>query len=315
MRILFTGASSFTGYWFVKALASAGHEVVAIFSQRSDAYEGIRLERVKGVEGLCKPVFSCVFGSEAFMSLLQSEAPFDVFCHHAADVTNYRSADFDVAAALAANTRSLPKILRHLSETGCHRLLLTGSIFESGEGQGSDGLTAFSPYGLSKALTSSMVEYYAEENDMHFGKFVIPNPFGPLEEPRFTAYLVNTWARGEIAEVKTPAYIRDNIHVDLLAACYARFVGEMPSSAGRSKLNPSGYIESQGAFAERFASNLRARTQLPCGLTLARQIEFSEPRIRVNHDVADGYAADWSEQAAWDALARFYAPVIEASRA
>jgi UDP-glucose 4-epimerase len=29
MRILFTGASSFTGYWFVRELVAAGHEVVA----------------------------------------------------------------------------------------------------------------------------------------------------------------------------------------------------------------------------------------------------------------------------------------------
>ena len=28
MKILFTGASSFTGYWFVKTLAEAGHEVI-----------------------------------------------------------------------------------------------------------------------------------------------------------------------------------------------------------------------------------------------------------------------------------------------
>jgi nucleoside-diphosphate-sugar epimerase len=28
MKILFTGATSFTGYWFVKTLAAAGHQIV-----------------------------------------------------------------------------------------------------------------------------------------------------------------------------------------------------------------------------------------------------------------------------------------------
>jgi hypothetical protein len=46
---------------------------------------------------------------------------------------------------------------------------------------------------------------------------VIANPFGPLEEPRFCAYLVKTWAAGQVPEVRTPLYVRDNIHVSLLA--------------------------------------------------------------------------------------------------
>jgi UDP-glucose 4-epimerase len=43
MRILLTGASSFTGYWFVRELAAAGHHVVAAF--RCDGlYGGVRPE-------------------------------------------------------------------------------------------------------------------------------------------------------------------------------------------------------------------------------------------------------------------------------
>ena len=36
MKILFTGASSFTGYWFAKQLASAGHEVFALFRRQPE---------------------------------------------------------------------------------------------------------------------------------------------------------------------------------------------------------------------------------------------------------------------------------------
>ena len=53
MRILFTGASSFTGYWFVRELIAAGHEVVA--ACRGDSrYEGLRAERVRRVRELCE---------------------------------------------------------------------------------------------------------------------------------------------------------------------------------------------------------------------------------------------------------------------
>ena len=58
--------------------------------------------------------------------------------------------------------------------------------------------------------------FYCEAAGLPLGKFVIPNPFGPFEEPRFCAYLIRQWQAGQAAEVRTPAYVRDNIHVDLL---------------------------------------------------------------------------------------------------
>jgi hypothetical protein len=35
MKILFTGASSFTGMWFVRELAAAGHDVVPPFKVKT----------------------------------------------------------------------------------------------------------------------------------------------------------------------------------------------------------------------------------------------------------------------------------------
>ena len=53
MRILLTGTSSFTGYWFVRELVAAGHEVVA--ACRGDGRsEALRAERVRMVRELCE---------------------------------------------------------------------------------------------------------------------------------------------------------------------------------------------------------------------------------------------------------------------
>ena len=46
MKVLFTGASSFSGFWFVQALAKYGHEVVAVFQRQAHDYEGLRAHRV-----------------------------------------------------------------------------------------------------------------------------------------------------------------------------------------------------------------------------------------------------------------------------
>ena len=227
MRILFTGASSFTGYWFVKTLAAAGHEIVATFRASSAyAYDPVRARRVKELAPLCRQV-PCSFGDQAFLDLI-GDGGWDLLCHHAADVTNYKSPDFNVTAAVENNTRHIAAVLTGLRAGGCTRILLTGSVFESDEGAGESPLRAFSPYGLSKALTAQVFRYYTQVHGLPLGKFVIPNPFGPLEEPRFTAYLVKSWYEGKTPSVETPAYVRDNIHVSLLAAVYAQFAQSLP---------------------------------------------------------------------------------------
>lgn len=306
MRILFTGASSFTGYWFVRELAAAGHEVVA--ACRGDGtYEGVRAERIQRLRAGCDVRFGCAFGSDAFLDLVRA-APngFDALCHHAAEVGDYRSPDFDPYRAAAANLRRLPEVLRALKDKGCGRLVLTGSVFEQDEGAGSAPLRAFSPYGLSKGLTAAAAAFYADREGVALEKFVIPNPFGPLEEPRFTSYLMRCWRAGETAGVQTPRYVRDNVPVELLARAYAAFVAGGPARGAVRRLNPSFYPESQGAFAGRVAAAVRARLGLACALDLANQTNFPEPPVRINTDLLDAAKLGWEEDKGWDDFVEFY---------
>jgi nucleoside-diphosphate-sugar epimerase len=306
VKILFTGSSSFTGYWFIQELARAGHEVVATFQSAPDRYASVRKARVDALLTMCRPVFECSFGSDRFFEVIDSEEHWDVLCHHAADVSNYKSADFDVLAAAKNNTRRLRAVLVALKRHGCQRLLTTGSVFESDEGAGSEELPAVSPYGLSKALTAQVFRYYAGVEEIRLGKFVIPNPFGPFEELRFTSYLVRSWYGGATPEIKTPAYVRDNIHVSLLSKAYRRFLETLGDGPGFEKINPSGYVESQGAFAQRFAAAVGPRLGILCPVVLREQKDFSEPRVRINTDLLDARDLSWNEDEAWDELAEYY---------
>jgi len=200
----------------------------------------------------------------------------------------------------------LRSVLGALRETGCRRIVLTGSVFEAGEGAGSRPLRAFSGYGLSKTITAQMFSFHAEQEAFALGKFVIPNPFGPYEEPRFTDYLMRSWKDGKTARVGTPAYVRDNIHVSLLAAAYRQFAENLPET-GFHRHNPSGYAESQGAFAVRFSGEIGKRLQLETPLDMAEQTEFAEPAVRINADIVARTKLGWNEKAAWDGLAEYYA--------
>ncbi len=305
MKILFTGGSSFTGMWFIQELVSAGHVVTAVFPRKKEEYFGLRKERIEKNLSSINPVYSCRFGSSVFMDLIGSDR-WDLLCHHAADVTNYKSASFDVISALDNNTKNLSEVLKRLKTQECHKVLLTGSVFEQGEGKGSDERCAVSPYGLSKGLTSEVFRYYCKQEGMSLGKFVIPNPFGPYEEQRFTTYLIKSWFEGLIPEVSTPDYIRDNIHVSLLAKMYRHCAEEMSEGFHYKKWNPSGYQESQGAFAQRFASEMGTRLPVPCSVKRQTQSNFSEPKERINLNTPDPKLFTWGEAEAWDQLAQFY---------
>jgi len=299
--------------WFASKLAGRGHKVIAVARREEQAYSGLRAERLARIGACCQTVWNAPFGSSRFLDVIAQERPFDILCHHGAETEGHRSSEFDAVAAAATNTNALAGVVRALRDTGCRRIVLTGSVFEAGEGAGTTPLRAFSAYGISKTLTSEIFAFHADQDGLALGKFVIPNPFGPYEEPRFTDYLMRCWREGKSALVKTPRYVRDNIHVSLLAEIYCTFMSELPPEGFR-KINPSGYAERQGAFAARFAREIGLRLRLETPLEEIRQVDFAEPPIRINTDVVHNIECRWDEHAAWDELADYYAKRFDVGR-
>jgi UDP-glucose 4-epimerase len=310
MKVLLTGASSFTGYWFAEALLKAGHDVVAPLRGGLDSsVDARRAERLRRLDGKADLIPDCAFGSPRFMDIVDGQ-DFDVLCHHAAEVGNYRNPDFDIAGAVAHNTHNLRAVLQSMSRRGLKGVVLTGSFFEQDEGAGSQPLAAFSAYGVSKGVTADVVRYRCHETGLRYGKFVVPHPFGPLEQPRLGAYLAKTWQAGGVAEIATPAYVRDNIHVGLLAARYAGFVNETPQAPLARKSNPSGYVETQGAFVERLAREVSPRLGIECRVKLMIQKDFPEPLVRINTEPAARCEVSWSEPQAWEEYAQWMREVF-----
>lgn len=304
MRILLTGASSFSGCWFAKTLSAAGHQVVATFRGAHESYEGIRAARVALLKGEIEACWGMEFGSPKFLDLVGNES-FDLICHHASEMEGYRSWDFDTIKAVQKNTRSIRQILELGTSRSCKGVIYTGTVFEPYEGVGDEQRRAFNPYGLSKHVSFEVMRMEAARIGMPIGKFVIPNPFGPFEEARFTTYLAREWAADRVPKVGTPNYVRDNIHVSLLSVAYRQFCESFDPKVAVSKCAPCGYVESQGAFASRVAEELRSRSGRACHLEFAEQMDYSEPMFRTNsHHLRP--SADWTAAMAWDALAAFY---------
>lgn len=312
-RILLTGASSFTGLWIAEALAAAGHEVVAPLTRQADGYPGLRGERVARLSASAARVFEAPLDSDRFRDLARTGG-FDLFAHHGADIPGYRSPDYDVAAGVARNLAGAGPAVRAAADGGCRVLISTATVFEPGEGGEGPDAPAVSPYGLSKGLTGRALAGFAEEAGLSFGRFVIANPFGVLEEGRMGWSLFQAWFRGEPGRVLTPAYVRDNQPVPHLADAYVRLAGRLLESDRPVKLDarPSGLVGTQGDFAKRLAAEAGPRLGLTCDLVLNNQVDFPEPRVRVNDEPC--LPSGWRGEAFFDAYTDYYARLAAEGR-
>jgi nucleoside-diphosphate-sugar epimerase len=302
MRILLTGASSFTGMWIAQALAEAGHVVVAAL--RSAHYDDpLRQSRMRRLGAAIELAPAAPFGGPAFLDLIDRRGPFDVLAHHGAEAAGHKRPDFDAAGAFAGNTFNADATLAALKAAGAARMVLTGSVFEQDEGRGEEPRRAFSPYAVSKGLTALAFAEASERAGLDFVKFVIPNPFGPFESQTFQRHVMTAWREGRAPHVSHPFYERDNVPVDLLARAYAA------ACEGRlgAHVAPSFYAGPVGAFFQRMAREVAPRTGWACDLTLADSQSFDEPKTRLNTQPLQPSDYGWSESGFWDAYAAYYA--------
>ncbi len=101
MKILFTGGSSFTGY---VVHPRAGRRGPRGHGRLPPAGRRVRRRSPRGIAWPWPPrsagrSTAARSATSAFLALI-GEGGWDLLCHHAADVTNYKSPDFDAVAAL-----------------------------------------------------------------------------------------------------------------------------------------------------------------------------------------------------------------------
>lgn len=309
-KVLLTGGSSFSGLWIAEALAAAGYQVTAPVRRSRADYSGLRAERVERLASSVEVVFEAPFASPTFADL--AGAGFELLAHHAADIPNYRSADYDVMDGVNRNLSGAEAALSAFAKAGGKAMIATGTAFEAGEGRPEAGDLAVSPYGLSKTLTNEALRHFARWRGLKFGKFVIAGPFGPLEEGRFGWSLFQRWFADEAGLVRTPRYVRDNIPVPLLGQAYVALADDLLGGVAPDQkvARPSGFVGTQEAFAHLLAREMAPRLGLACRVEVAPQPELSEPLVRVNSD--PWITPAWPAAEFWDDYAAYYQRIAAA---
>lgn len=307
MRVLVTGASSFSGLWLVRALVTAGAAVTAVARGHPRHYEPLRRLRIERVARLATTRFGAAFGSAAFLELIELAEPFDVLCLHHAEVGDFRRPDYDALAAARANTAGIEPVLERLRRRGLMRVVLTGSIFEADEGDGDRPLEAIGAYGLAKTLTAHVVRQATAAAGVELLKVTLPSPFGAFQAGGLADHLLRAWQAGEVPSLRQPERVRDFVPIDLLAAHHADLaLGRIrPVAAGRA--NPSGHVLSCAAFAERLSAEMRPRLGTACRFAVTGQAAADgEPASRFNTEPLPALFDRAAQARSWDRLALHY---------
>jgi len=316
VKILFTGASSFTGSWIVPALARAGHEVTVVFTRRGpEAYDGLRRQRVERVLPFAHAVWAVESGDAQFIQLCGDQGRWDLLSLHGAEVGNYKATDFDWRRALAKNTRGYAEIFAAFSAAGGHAVVLTGSYFEADEGNPGGPSESVSPYGLSKTLTWHVCRHECLRAGLALGKFVIPNPVGPFEEPKLVAALARKWQEGGIPRLHTPLEVCDHLPVSALADEYADFVATVRCAGTGAILfrRPSGWVESVETFSRRVAREFGQLSGAAYAVASDLQKNAPPPSVRRNSAQGACVLSSEAEIAFWREWLDFYFPPVLAS--
>jgi UDP-glucose 4-epimerase len=273
MRVLLTGVTSFTGCHISRALVEAGHSVLATLTSPPESYAGHTLKEQRLAYSLCPNfVHEAAFGSEAFCGAIRNFRP-EVFINHGADIEGYRKPDFDVARSVAASTKNLALVMRTLKESGCRRVLHSGSVFEA-----IDGLPPFSPYGASKTQVFEQLQQACQLESLALSKISIPNPIGPFENPdRLNPIFAKLWREGKRPRITTPALVWDYLPAPWLAKVY---VEELHASASYTHRRPSGYCQRVDAFIADFVAWARKLgTELPLDYDITPNEDAAPPRL------------------------------------
>lgn len=302
--ILLTGASAFSGLWIAEALAADGHHVLAPLFRGQDAYAGIRRERVNRLGQIAEVVFAAPVATPRFYDLIGSRRP-SVMAHHAAQISNYRELDYDPVDGLVRNVEGMRDVIQALSSSGAVAIITTGTTFELGEG-GADPLDlAVTRYGLSQSLTREMWRHETRWAGLAHARFVIPAPFGVLEEGRFAWSLFQNWLSDRPGVVRAPALIRDNVPAPLLGMAYSRLVDRLlEGGPSDTTARPSGIVGTQADYARTVARQVEARLNRKCSVELSAPPYAAEPGVRINSETC--IPEGWDDGPFWDSYVQYY---------
>ena len=307
-RILLTGVSSFTGFWFARRLVESGFSVSCPLPNIKKSYEGIKKTRLDTLPETVELFYNVPFGSVEFINLLDGN--FDKLCLHGAFVKGYQNNEFTFGKAVGQNLNEIDRVFEKAKQNGCHGVIWTSSIFEDAVNTDEEFLkgSAFPwlKYALSKKISYLSAREIALNSGLSFVRYVIPNPFGPYEDKKLTFHIIKSLHLGNDVSLKTPYYIRDMIHIEHLASDYVRAIQSLDDLCDCSTVRPSEYSLSIIEFATILCDEYNKRFGTNHKVLKSEQDNYREPESMINNQNVRLSLPDYDDAKCWDRLFEYY---------
>ena len=277
MRLLFLGASSFTGYHFVNKISdNKQNKIYCTLTKNLNKYKSTRLERIKLLNKKKNIFFikKVKFGDKKFIKLL-SRKKFDIICLHHASTKNYNNdLKFNLNKSIKENTPNIRKVFSKIHNQTT--IIVTNTIFQK---INEKKYKAVNKYGISKSITYDKIKSICKEFDFKLKSIFITNPWGILEEKKLNYYLINNWLKDKKTFISHPNYIRDNIYIDKLTKYYLKIL-----NSNSTKINyfPSGYCSTNKVFIEAFKIKFEKFFNKKVKIEYANNAKYSQPMSRIN---------------------------------
>lgn len=295
MRVLMTGISSFSGYYFAKSFLERDHEVIGILSGGYSS-NSLKERRIKNLVSLKK--------SLSFLNLRDIKSlrdnNFEVLILHGSHMKDRKSPEFNSYNAVQKTL----EVSRTIKENGVFaNIIHTGTFSEPYESLYDDPVS-FNTYSTSKSEIYVAHKELFSDNLIH--KYVMPNPIGKLQNYNLISAAFEKWQNDEAFQINQPWLIRDFVPVDLLAEDYVLFTEDIVKNRTRvpKKRYPSLYITTIEGIIKRVASVAQSISNLNCEVIYGNRSDtVFEPRIRINRDILYANIVEWNETKWWNEYA------------
>jgi len=259
--VLVTGASGFIGGALCRRLALDGAELHAVSRSEAELPPGVRAQRTD------------LSDSDEVRRLFRELKPGVVF-HLAGHVQGSRALD-QVLPALSGNLLTTVHVLHAAVESGCERVLLTGSQDEPDPGEAS--ATDFvppSPYAAAKLAGSAYARMFHELYGCPVSIARIFMGYGPGQRDltKLLPYTILCLLRGEAPRVGSGARPMDWVYVDDVVEGLLR-TAKAPGAVGRVVDLGTGELHTARDAVERIASLMSTRVRPEFGAVADRKLE------------------------------------------
>lgn len=215
--IVITGASSFTGFHFTLEIAKY-KKIICFSHKKFSSYKDLkktRLQILKKNKNI-KLIFNCSFGSEKMIRVIKSYKNICFCFHHAQTLNAKDDFKFSFLESFNQDLYNIDNFFKKCSNN-IKKIIFSSSIFQK---EHSKQLIDFNKYSLNKSITLETLKFFCHKFNIRLINFVISNPFGVLEDRRYSFYLLNNWINKSTPIVGSPDFIREYIYIDDLKKLY-----------------------------------------------------------------------------------------------